>query len=275
MKISKLFKKIKPLEKIGRIFQKTKIRIDGSSQASNILLKEFDAIYFSIPKAASRTLRLKFSDVLDLDGLTPYSISFPYATKSDLDCKYSKFFKFCFVRNPWDRLASVYFGKFQRGIELNRPFYKAKIYHFFKKFKINISFLYKYPVLVKEMTFDEFIEAVCQTPDKYLDKHLKSQHKFIPMVQGSLKLDYVGKIESFKEDLDFVFKRIGLDENKLKTMRYRGYKQKLSESEKKSLKPFPYYYNKHTWNLVRERFKTDIELFYYDETWHEALAKYE
>jgi hypothetical protein len=272
MKISKSLKTFKVLEKTGIIIQKTKIRITGSSQSSNILLKDFEAIYFSIPKAASRSLRLKFADILELDGLTPYSINFPYATKSDLDGQYSSFFKFCFVRNPWDRLASVYFGKFQRGIELNRPFYKAKIYHLFKLFKIDLSIFYQYPVLIQDISFDKFIEAVCQIPDEYLDIHLKSQHKFVPMDQGKLGLDYVGKIESLSKDLEFVFKKIGLNYTSLQ---YRGYKKKLTQSEKESLKPFPYYYNEYTWNLVRERFKIDIELFSYDETWHEALARYQ
>ncbi len=272
MKKLESWRTVRSLEMTGRLLQKTRIFIDGSSQSSNILLKDFEAIYFSIPKAASRSLRKKFADILGLDGLTPYTISFPYATALELDSKYSNFFKFCFVRNPWDRLTSVYFGKFQRGsIELNKPFYKAKLYYFSKIFKVNISSFYQYPLLVKDMTFDEFIEAVCQTPDEYLDKHLMSQHKFIPMDRGSLKLDYIGKIESLKEDLDFVFEKMGLENTQL---RYRGYKQNLSESEKKDLKPFPHYYNEYTWNLVRERFKTDIELFDYDETWQEALARY-
>ncbi len=273
MKTSMYIETIKNSKKrVCKVLQKIKIRLDGSSQSSNILFKDFEAVYFPIPKVASSTLRRKFADILGLDGLSPFSISFPYATESELDSKYSNFFKFCFVRNPWDRLASVYFGKFHKsGIELNQPFYKAKVYHFFKLFKIDVSILYKYPVLTRDMTFDEFIEAVCQIPDEYLDKHIKSQHKFITMVQGVLKLDYIGKIESFKEDLEFVFKRIGVDDSNIQ---YRGYKNKLTQSEKEVLKPFPYYYNDYTWNLVRERFKTDIELFSYDETWYEALAKY-
>ncbi len=260
------------IKRIRRITQLIKVRLDGTYQHSNILLEDYKAIYFSIPKVASRTLREKCANLLDLDGETPYSISFPYATELELDSKYSDFFKFGFVRNPWDRLASVYLGKFQKGIELNRPFYKAKVYHFLESFKVNTSFLYKYPILVKEMSFDRFIEAICQIPDEYLDKHLRSQHKFLPMNQGALKLDYLGKVESLKEDLEFIFEKIGLENTQL---RYRGYKKKLSESEKNSLKPFPFYYNEKTWSWVRERFKTDIELFDYDETWQEALARYQ
>ncbi len=267
------------MKKIRRLIQKLKLRIDGSSRHSNILLKEHKAIYFSIPKAASRNLRQKFADILGLDGETPYSISFPYATESELESKYTNFFQFCFVRNPWDRLVAIYFGKFQRGIELNRPFYKAKLYHLIKLFKKDTSALYKYPVLIQDMSFEEFIEAVCQIPDEYLDKHLRSQYSFVPMSQGKLKLDYVGKIETLKADFDFVTERIGLDPIAL---RYRGDPKQLNhsqnnldKSQKNLLKPFPYYYNESTWNLVRERFKKDIELFSYDETWQEALAKYQ
>ena len=259
------------MKKTRRLIQKIKIRIDGSSRHSNILLKQQKAIYFSIPKAASRNLRQKFADLLGLDGETPYSISFPYATQSELESKYSNFFKFCFVRNPWDRLVAVYWGKYQRGIELNVPFYKANLYHLIKFFKSDASVIYKYPVLIQDMSFEEFIEAVCKTPDEYLDKHLKSQHTFIPMSQGKLKLDYIGKIETLKEDFDFVMESMRLDPIKL---RYRGDPKKLKKSDKNALKPFPYYYNESTWNLVRQRFKTDIDLFSYDQTWQEALEEY-
>jgi hypothetical protein len=268
---SEEFKSVKKSNKVRRVFQQLKVRIDGTHQHSNILLKDYKAIYFSIPKVASRSLREKFANVLDIDGETPYSISFPYAKKSELNSQYSNFFKFGFVRNPWDRLVSVYFGKFQNGIELNQPFYKAKIYHVMKIFKVNTLLFSNYPVLLKDMDFDQFVEAVYQIPDESLDKHLRSQYTFFPINQEELRLDYIGKVESLKEDLEFIFEKIGLDNTRL---RYRGYKKTLSQSKKKPLKPFPYYYNEHTWNLVRERFKTDIELFDYDETWQEALARY-
>lgn len=274
MKTLELFITANPRERmkrIRRITQLIKVRLDGTYQHSNILLENYKAIYFSIPKVASRTLREKCADILGLEGETPYSISFPYATEFELNNKYSDFFKFGFVRNPWDRLASVYLGKFQKGIELNRPFYKAKAYHFLENFKVNTSSLSKYPILVKDMTFEQFIEALCKIPDEYLDKHLRSQHTFLPINQGVVKLDYLGKVESLKEDLELICEKMGLENTQL---RYRGYKKKLSESEKKSLKPFPFYYNEKTWSWVRERFQTDIELFDYDETLQEALARY-
>ena len=60
------------------------------------------------------------------------------------------------------------------------------------------------------MSFEEFVNAVANIQDEYADKHIRSQHTFIYNAQGELLIDYIGHLETFKDDFQYVARRIGL-----------------------------------------------------------------
>ena len=157
-----------------------------------------------------------------------------------LDRRYRKYFKFTFVRNPWDRLVSCYFQKivtvpklpgFKRA-DLNPPGEKVRFY--------------------PGMPFAEFVEAVHATPDEEANPHFRSQHLTVCDPQGQVMADFVGRFENLREDFATVSRRIGTPELELP----HRLKSKSRES-----RPYTDFYDGQLRDLVHDRYREDIEIF--------------
>jgi hypothetical protein len=77
---------------------------------------------FAIPKTASRSSWRTFRPYADIVGVddeeSPYEHHVqPSIVKKNWPEMFDSYFKFCFVRNPWDRMISHYFYD-----KYNRPF---------------------------------------------------------------------------------------------------------------------------------------------------------
>lgn len=97
----------------------------------NIALHEYKAIYFFIPKVACTSLKKAMGEVLGIyqrtwrERLNPFGSPkvlneqyyhwqhYPFVTDATL---FNDYFKFTFVRNPWDRLISCYYNKVKKGL---------------------------------------------------------------------------------------------------------------------------------------------------------------
>jgi chondroitin 4-sulfotransferase 11 len=164
---------------------------------------------------------------------------------SELD-KYRNYFKFGFVRNPWDRLVSCYGEKVYRP-NSSDPKEKCSL----KSPRGEESVFYMC------MPFEEFVERVYQIPDEEADAHFRSQSAtFYGDEAGNILLaDFIGRFENLDRDFENVKSRIGLDEksilrHELKT-RTRGGQEYQS------------FYNPRTRELVAQRYESDIRLFNY------------
>lgn len=62
-----------------------------------MVFEKYKAIYFPIPKVACSSIKVFLTDFAEF-------------SLDDLD-KFKNYFKFAFVRNPWDRLVSCYINK--------------------------------------------------------------------------------------------------------------------------------------------------------------------
>ena len=133
------------------------------------------------------------------------------------------YFKFAFVRNPWDKLVSEYFYMVQK----NRCTPKAK------------------QIIRTCKNFEGFVR---KNGVKFCWKgHATHQHKFF----AENSLDFVGRFENFQEDFNVVCKKIGIEESTLPVVnssQHRNYAD---------------YYNKETEEIVRRRYAVDIERFGY------------
>lgn len=133
------------------------------------------------------------------------------------DALFDAYFKFAFVRNPWDRLVSEYrYAHSQR-----------------RDFK---TFLLKsFPGLED----DHYTEGV----DHY--RHVLPQHTFIFDDAGSLLVDFVGRYENLQQDFAYVCQRVGLLPIKLrqrnKSVQDRYYKRMLKHLLRRLGLPAGYY----------------------------------
>jgi len=233
---------------------KTLLRLQGYDNSQPILLEPFNAIYFQIPRIASTSLKALFKKELGLAGLAPHATRFPVPNRDKLEADlYSDYFKFCFVRNPWARIVSCYQRILNRR-NINETYWTKFLFYVMPKSASSGRHpLTSLPVLNAHMSFEEFVNAVANIPDEYANKHFRSQHTFLCNARGELLVDYVGRLETFKDDFQYVARRIGLSgegpQNRPRPER-RYYKD---------------YYDKDTWEIIAQRYRKDIELFGYEE----------
>lgn len=108
---------------------------------------------------------------------------------------FNSFYKFAFVRNPWDLQVSLYF------------FMKQDTDH------------YQHELINSMKNFDEYIEWRVSNTNKL-------QKNFITDTEGNLLIDFVGRFENLQEDFNKVCNRLKIDaqlphENKSKHKDYR------------------------------------------------------
>ena len=151
--------------------------------------------------------------------------------------KYHDYFRFTFVRNPWDRLLSTYTSKLvQGGTGMRMGKYG------------DVS-------LRRGMSFKEFSEAVCRIPDEVSNHHFRSQHVTIcdDGPGRAVLADFVGRFENLEEDFRLVAERIGL---KSDLPHAGGSKGKNSSSYRN-------FYDERLARMVGERYREDATLFGY------------
>ena len=105
---------------------------------------------------------------------------------------FNSYFKFAFVRNPWDRLVSEY------------EFIRRRPNHG------------RHPKVIR-MEFDEYI--VYQS--KRRDAH---QIDMLADKQGNLLMDFVGKFENLEKDWLYVAKKLGIENKELGHRKKSGIK---------------------------------------------------
>lgn len=152
----------------------------------------------------------------------------PSIVKEKIDNKiWNEYFKFVFVRNPWDWILSGYFS-------MNKEEAKNMI-------KFEEEHFWKYWEHSKQYKIYPEVENIFQ-------------YNWVYDQNGEKLVDFVGKYETLQEDFNEVGKRIGLPYMKLShinrnKIRRRSYRE---------------YYTAETKQLVAELYKKDVELFEYE-----------
>lgn len=146
--------------------------------------------------------------------------------------KYRKYFKFAFVRNPWDRLVSSYFYLKKGGMS-----------------EADVQWAEKN--LARYGDFKSFVRDWVNEDNIYKWVHFLPQHHFICDKDGSVMVDFVGRMESMDRDFAYVADRLGCD-------------KVLAKVNAGSHQQYASYYDEETRQIVRRVYSRDIELFGYD-----------
>jgi hypothetical protein len=151
-------------------------------------MDEHKCIFIHIPKAAGTSVLSALMDGepnpdRDHTGFKTYLEANPE--------KFANYFKFTFVRDPWDRLISVYTYLKGGGNGAGDRYFQQLIAE-------------RYP------TFSQFVL-------EYLDKDrihqhilLRPQFLFITDHQDRCMVDFVGRFETISEDFSYVSEKLGL-----------------------------------------------------------------
>ena len=192
-------------------------------------------IFISIPKNASITIHKLFGikqkdrsnkrDVGIFDNHARCEIIKKRYGEEEFDGR----FKFCFVRNPWDRCVSWFF--FHKRL---KPY---RYYSFAGWIKADMPHHWK-----------------IQNGTDYIKEKISplEQYVFIYDKQGNKMIDYIGKVENLDDDLKYLLKRGYMK-------RTNGHRQNKSSRRSDYRK----YYTRETKNIVANQLKKDIQLFNY------------
>jgi len=193
-------------------------------------------IFTHVPKTAGKSVRYlfglpEFEQDYKADGR---NIEYAYGHKTlseFLDEEYFfKYFKFAFVRNPFDRIVSAYFYLDNGGCnEIDRRFREEHLAPYKGDFT----------------AFVEDLSRLITTP------HFQPQVVWLCDNRRNLLADFIGRYESFERDISVVGKRLGLSFQKVPV---------LNASKHES---YHSYYDDASRRRVAQAYGEDLELFSY------------
>lgn len=210
--------------------------------------EEKKLVYLNNSKVACSSFKAGMFPVAAADDNSIH-VSTEHFRKRKLNKRQQGYFKFTFVRNPYERLVSCYESKFHT----DRDKYHRKVLYFE---------CYFFGFISKDKGFTNFIHSICKIPDQFADRHFCSQYGLIyDNYKGkeSCVLDFVGKYETMAQD----YKKIQ-DKFHLKQLPH------FNKSEKKNWMD---YYTLETAELVHNKYRKDFEKFGYEEK-YEQLIEY-
>ena len=185
---------------------------------------KYKFVYFQNTKVASSTLRDYFNKVIPNELFKGHDDWTKRKYDSEL---YKNYFKFAFVRNPWDYIFSAWNNK------INIPS------------KPNTNPIIRF-AQNENFSFKEFVNKVYNFK-KFSNGHWDVQCEKIPYQD----LNFTGKIENLQEDFNTICDKVGIP------------KQELPHKNKTEHKHYTEYYDDETKEMVAKHFEKDIKLFNY------------
>lgn len=145
---------------------------------------------------------------------------------------FKRYYKFTFVRNPWDRVVSTFFFLKNGGITEKDRLWAEK--H-----------------LAPFTTFQDFTKNWLTEENINNSLHFQHQHIFLEDENGNLAVDFIGRFENIDED----FKKVTAALNMNRVLK------KTNTSERKE--NYRDYFDLETQKIVENVYQKDIQLFNY------------
>lgn len=184
------------------------------------------AIFIHIPKTAGSSV----SRTLGNDGSKHQELKYFQAFDPN---SFNVYFKFAFVRNPYDRLVSAY--------------------HYVKQIDNDFDRAWASKYLEKVTSFADFVLKLNdKSYSKMVFKHLvfKPQHSFILDLNGNIGIDFIGRFERLENDFNFICKKLEI-------------KNDLVFHNQSKHEPYKTYYTSKLADIVYRLYQDDFELLSY------------
>ena len=185
-------------------------------------------IFIHIPRCAGTSMELSIvgDNWWRVEKTTKHLIA--STAKKIYEPYWNDYFKFSFVRNPWDRMVSMSSFPGFYGVNLHQG---------------------------GEIDFSNYFK---KWPDIEVDPRSKSKNgKFDPVKNAvylnilNEEIDFIGRLENLQEDFDTVCDSIGKP------------RETLPHNGKSKNKHYTEYYNEETKQIVAEKYRKDIKHFGY------------
>ena len=186
---------------------------------------QYQSIFIHIPKAAGTSV------TQTLFERTARHVAWQEYHRANTG-KFRRYFKFAFVRNPWDRLVSTYFFlKAGGSMSLDRTWAEQHLARFAE--------------------FDQFVVDWLTPSNAASWVHFRPQHTWICDEARHCQMNFVGRFEHIERDFQVVATRIGCT-------------RMLVKGNRSEHRHYADYYTAETRDRVAEVYATDIELFGYE-----------
>lgn len=188
-------------------------------------------VFVKTPKTAGTTLvsiLRRFTDV----SLRNYDMGDHerYYEIIDKNSKFTNYFSFSFVRNPWDLRLSRYF--YLKNIEVPRKKQKGEVYD---------------ETILQTNNFKEWCKVGSWFPSE-----VGGQYEFMCNRDGKFAVNFVGKYENLESDFNHVCDELNLP------------RRNLPKENSTKHKHYTEYYDDETKKIVENAYAKDIEYFNYE-----------
>ena len=171
---------------------------------------DLELVYIPVYKVATtsiKTVLIRREQQSDAAGEYPQYMEIhhegPFGRHS-LTHTQRRYFKFAFVRDPFDRLVSCYEDRVRKSVDSPT----ARYYFDTDYNQILIRRLFG-DSFRADMSFADFVTLVARIPDVLADEQFKSQYTSLHRF-GRLIPDFVGRFESLTDDWRTIADRFGL-----------------------------------------------------------------
>ena len=186
---------------------------------------ELKCIYIHIPKTGGMSIETMLG--MDVKKVHQQAMKIKHGTPKEWKYPdyWETYYKFTFVRNPWDRVVSSYFFNLKMANKNIKQHDRGKINNY------------------GEEGFNDYVINNL--------KHSKSRH-FLPYTHwiSGYTYDFIGKLENFENDMKSVCKDIKI-------------KFKNVHINKSNRKKYQEYYNKESRDVIEKIYRKDIARFDY------------
>jgi hypothetical protein len=215
-------------------------------------------VYVSIPKVACTSIKIALMGDAAHTGneyLKYMNIHHDVNHRQErrLPKRAKDYFKFAFVRNPFDRLVSFYEDKVRRPRQHNGQYYFDSDYN-----RTLIKMIFG-TCFSPEMKFADFAQLIARVPDWLADAHFKSQYAML-FRHGRQIPDFIGHFETIEEDWKLFNQNYGL--------RPLATKNANAPRDWKT-----YYSDEAVVELVARRYHRDLVHFGYEQQYAELCDK--
>lgn len=147
--------------------------------------------------------------------------------------RFERFFKFGFVRNPWDRVVSAFHFLKDGGLNNNDARWAER--H-----------------LASYSDFGSFVKQWVDPESVRSRIHFRPQYEFLCDESGKLLVDFVGYYENLEQDFAYVQRRLGLSAELVYTNRNRTRSRDYRE-----------HYDEESAAIIADVYREDINQFQY------------
>jgi len=212
-----------------------------------MISKDSKCIFVHIPKTAGTSIEKMIQGERYIKGWSSHQKIYEYQN----DNKFNQYFKFSFVRNPYERILSVFNYYKHKGNNKELIYQPKKILNYFYK-KMTTNKIFDIDIS-KRMphAFDKFCELhIKEKLDFYGRNALDTQISFLK-INNNIEVDFIGRFEQLEKDIAYI-------------KNYLGIKASLGHQRKtKSRLHYSSFYNEFSKKIIKEAYGEEIELFKY------------